>query len=276
MIICKTVFCYPSIFDNRNLFKCLCKNWEIQKNDDIIIKIISIILNIPNFVNIYDKYVSKYKLLFIPGEFSLTNQTYVNDFLLNNENLIFKIQTDFFSKEPFCYLIFTDINYLLLVPCKLTNMKHWATIFYVGLIVDIETLKKISTNENIITFKIIPKIYSKYKPFEYNIISSLNVYNNINKCINERKNKLHDKISLIIPNYIKIKNYKIDKLTMESMKNLVNTIKKSYKEHKENNIFEANALTELCNFMYELLTENNEKEAANYFKIKILKFDNNK
>ena len=57
------------------------------------------------------------------------------------------------------------------------------------------------------------------------------------------------------------------------MKNLVNTSKKSYKEHKENNIFEANALTELCNFMYELLTENNEKEAANYFKIKISKFD---
>ena len=60
------------------------------------------------------------------------------------------------------------------------------------------------------------------------------------------------------------------------MKNLVNTIKKSYKEQKENNIFEANTLTELCNFMYELLIENNEKEAANYFKIKILKFNNNK
>ena len=240
---------------------------------DIIVKIISIILNIPNFVNIYDKYVSKYKLLFIPGEFSLINQSYVNDFLLNNENLIFKIQTDFFPKEPFCYLILTDINYLLLVPCKLSNLKHWATIFYVGLIFEIETLKKIGTNNNIITFKIITKNYSKYKPFEYNIVSNLDIYNDINKCINERKNKIHDNISLIIPNYIKIKHFKIDKFTMESMKNLVNTIKKSYKEQKENNIFEANALTELCTFMYELLIENNEKEAANYFKIKISKFD---
>ncbi len=35
---------------------------------------------------------------------------------------------------------------------------------------------------------------------------------------------------------------------MESVKNLVNTIKK-YKEKKENNIFEAKVLTELFNFI---------------------------
>ena len=61
---------------------------------------------------------------------------------------------------------------------------------------------------------------------------------------------------------------------MGSLKNLVNTIKKNYKEKKAYNIFEANVLTELFNFMYELLNENGEKESANYYKIKLSKFDN--
>jgi hypothetical protein len=82
---------------------------------------------------------------------------------------------------------------------------------------------------------------------------------------------------LIVPNYIQIKE-QIKELflikILESLKNLVNTIKKNYKEKKANNIFEANVLTELFNFMYELLNENGEKESANYYKIKLSKFDN--
>ena len=274
VIICITNFCFPSIVDNRNLFKCLCKNWEIQKNEDLIQKIITIILNIPNFVNTYDQYVTNYKLLFLPGEFSITNQSYINDFLLNNENIIFKIQTNFLPNEAFCYLILTDINYLLLVPCKLSNMKNWGTVFYSGLISEIDYLKKISDFKDNISFKIIIKNYVKCKPFDYDIICKSSDYKYLHECLTEKVKKLSQQISLIIPNFIKIKQYIIDKNTMGSLKNLVNTIKKNYKEKKANNIFEANVLTELFNFMYELLNENGEKEAANYYKIKLSKFDN--
>ena len=42
---------------------------------------------------------------------------------------------------------------------------------------------------------------------------------------------------MIIPNYIKEEEFKIEKSDMESMKILVSSIKKYYKQNKENNVF---------------------------------------
>ena len=36
IILCKTNFTFPSLFDNRNLFNCLSNHWNVKNNDDII------------------------------------------------------------------------------------------------------------------------------------------------------------------------------------------------------------------------------------------------
>jgi hypothetical protein len=285
-IICKTNFAYPSIFDNRNLFNCLCKKWDIKKRDDIITNIITIIYNLPNFVETYNNCVTNYQLLYIPGEFSISNQYNVNDFLLNNDNSLFKIKTNYFPNEPFCYFIITDINYLLLFPSKLENMKQWASIFYIGLIFEIENFKILSKNkieneqnendnliENEITFEIINKSYVKNKKFSYTITTNENNFSEINSIITEKNNKIETNISMIIPNYIKENEYKIEKDDMESMKELVNVIKSIYKANKENNIFGALVLTELFKFISALLKENGDEEGSKYYEGKKKKYE---
>ena len=284
-IICKSNFVYPSIFDNRNLFNCLCKKWDIKKRDDIITNIISIIYNIPNFVETYNNCITNFQLLYIPGEYSISNQYNVNDFLLNNDNSLFKIKTNYFPNIPFCYFIITDINYLLLFPSKLENMKQWASIFYIGLIFEIENLKIISKNkiqneeneniiENEITFKIINKPYIKNKTFSFTISTKENNYSEINSLINEKNNKIKNNITMIIPNYIKENEYKIEKDDMESMKELVNVIKSIYKANKENNIFCVLVLKELFKFISDLLKENGDLEGSKYYENKKKKYEN--
>ena len=284
-IICKSNFVYPSIFDNRNLFNCLCKKWDIKKRDDIITNIISIIYNIPNFVETYNNCITNFQLLYIPGEYSISNQYNVNDFLLNNDNSLFKIKTNYFPNVPFCYFIITDINYLLLFPSKIDNMKQWASIFYIGLIFEIENLKIISKNkiqneeneniiENEITFKIINKPYIKNKTFSFTISTKENNYSEINSLINEKNNKIENNITMIIPNYIKENEYKIEKDDMESMKELVNVIKSIYKANKENNIFCVLVLKELFKFISDLLKENGDLEGSKYYENKKKKYEN--
>ena len=284
-IICKSNFVYPSIFDNRNLFNCLCKKWDIKKRDDIITNIISIIYNIPNFVETYNNCITNFQLLYIPGEYSISNQYNVNDFLLNNDNSLFKIKTNYFPNIPFCYFIITDINYLLLFPSKIDNMKQWASIFYIGLIFEIENLKIISKNkiqneeneniiENEITFKIINKPYIKNKTFSFTISTKENNYSEINSLINEKNNKIKNNITMIIPNYIKENEYKIEKDDMESMKELVNVIKSIYKANKENNIFCVLVLKELFKFISDLLKENGDLEGSKYYENKKKKYEN--
>ncbi len=285
-IICKSNFVYPSIFDNRNLFNCLCKKWDIKKRDDIITNLISIIYNLPNFVETYYNCVTNHQLLYIPGEFSISNQYNVNDFLLNNDNSLFKIKTNYFPNEPFCYFIITDINYLLLFPSKLENMKQWASIFYIGLIFEIENFKILSKNkieneqnendnliENEITFEIINKSYVKNKKFSYTITTNENNFSEINSIINEKNNKIETNISMIIPNYIKENEYKIEKEDMESMKELVNEIKSFYKLKKENNIFCSQVLIELFKFISALLKENGDEEGSKYYEDKKKKYE---
>ena len=284
-IICKTNFVYPSIFDNRNLFNCLCKKWDIKKRDDIITNIITIIYNLPNFVETYNNCVTNYQLLYIPGEFSISNQYNVNDFLLNNDNSLFKIKTNYFPNIPFCYFIITDINYLLLFPSKIDNMKQWASIFYIGLIFEIENLKIISKNkiqneeneniiENEITFKIINKPYIKNKTFSFTISTKENNYSEINSIKKKKNNKIENNITMIIPNYIKEDEYKIEKDDMESMKELVNVIKSIYKANKENNIFCVLVLKELFKFISDLLKENGDLEGSKYYENKKKKYEN--
>ena len=79
---------------------------------------------------------------------------------------------------------------------------------------------------------------------------------------------------MIIPNYIKENEYKIEKDDMESMKELVNLIKSIYKANKENNIFCALVLKELFKFISDLLKENGDLEGSKYYENKKKKYEN--
>ena len=153
-------------------------------------------------------------------------------------------------------------------------MKQWASIFYIGLIFEIENFKILSKNkieneqnendnliENEITFEIINKSYVE------------NNFSEINSIINEKNNKIETNISMIIPNYIKENEYKIEKDDMESKKELVNVIKSIYKANKENNIFGALVLTELFKFISALLKENGDEEGSKYYEGKKKKYE---
>ena len=164
-------------------------------------------------------------------------------------------------------------------------MKQWASIFYIGLIFEIENLKIISKNkiqneeneniiENEITFKIINKPYIKNKTFSFTISTKENNYSEINSLINEKNNKIEINITMIIPNYIKENEYKIEKDDMESMKELVNVIKSIYKANKENNIFCVLVLKELFKFISDLLKENGDLEGSKYYENKKKKYEN--
>ena len=78
---------------------------------------------------------------------------------------------------------------------------------------------------------------------------------------------------MIIPNYIKEEEFKIEKSDMESMKILISSIKKYYKQNKENNVFGELVLKELYKFMSDLLKENGDEQGAKYYKNKIKKFE---
>jgi hypothetical protein len=281
IILCKTNFTFPSLFDNRNLFNCLSNHWNVKNNDDIIKNLISIINNIPNFINTYDNCVTNYQLLYIPGEFSMTYLYNVNDFLVNNDNHLYKFKTSYLPKEEFCYFIINDINYLFLVPSQFPGMKQWASIFFSGFIFEINNFEIIKKNEIKsnkekqieITFIIVYKTYIKNKTFSYSITLKEEYFKEIDLLIQEKNKKIDDKISMIIPNYIKEEEFKIEKSDMESMKILVSSIKKYYKQNKENNVFGELILKELYKFMSDLLKENGDEQGAKYYKNKIKKFE---
>ena len=197
----------------------------------------------------------------------------VNDFLLNDEHSLYKIKTDYFVNEPFCFFVITEIDYLLLVPSKFFNKKNYGSIFFSGLISDIEYFEKVNENENEITFLFIYKTYIKCKTFSYKVTINKSEYYEVISLFKQKNTQINNNISMIIPTNVKLKEYIIEKEDMESMENLGNALKNYYKEHKDNNFFGVLVLKELYKFVYELLKENGDEQGAKIYLSKIEKIN---
>ena len=114
-VLCKSNFCFPSLYNNKNLLKCICDKYNVRI--PIIKRINSLIINFSYFINYYEILIKKYKILFYLGEYNMKRLYNVNDFLLNNNNKIFKLKTDFFSKKNYIniFLIITDYNIYIIL-----------------------------------------------------------------------------------------------------------------------------------------------------------------
>ena len=194
-MLCKSHFCFPSLFDNRNFGKCLIKKWSAPNH---IEQIVQMIQNIPFFISKFENDISQ-SLFYYDGEYSYTFSYNVNDFVLNGENYLYKVNivtqsNNESNNDSLAFLVITDIQFLLLKPEN--EERNKAKLFYIANIVDIISIrqKEISSgnsikeeNDVIVQFQF--KDYVKSK-FLYFLQMKNDVFDFINMIITQRKKKI--------------------------------------------------------------------------------------
>ena len=292
IVLCKTHFIFPTLFDNKNLFKCLCSNWD--NLDSISYRIKMLILNIPNFVNIYENIIKENKLLCFIGEYNLNYNYKINDFALNKENYLFRIKTDhncdkiknnikiktdsknfleqFLESFKNIYIILTDFYLLFIEPIKLEKLKHKGKIFLIGKIIDINKLKITYEENDNIRFKFEINENSNFK-FDYNLIMNKDNFDLFNELIKERKKRLEKNFLFFLPcdNVSKLNFEKKDFL---NLREIISEIKHEYKHNKINNIYSEKIIVSLLNFMAEILKSFGEKKGYMLYLNKLNRFLN--
>ena len=292
IVLCKTHFIFPTLFDNKNLFKCLCSNWD--NLDSISYRIKMLILNIPNFVNIYENIIKENKLLCFIGEYNLNYNYKINDFALNKENYLFRIKTDhncdkiknnikiktdsknfleqFLESFKNIYIILTDFYLLFIEPIKLEKLKHKGKIFLIGKIIDINKLKITYEENDNIRFKFEINENSNFK-FDYNLIMNKDNFDLFNELIKERKKRLEKNFLFFLPcdNVSKLNFEKKDFL---NLREIISEIKHEYKHNNINNIYSEKIIISLLNFMAEILKSFGEKKGYALYLNKLNRFLN--
>ena len=292
IVLCKTHFIFPTLFDNKNLFKCLCSNWD--NLDSISYRIKMLILNIPNFVNIYENIIKENKLLCFIGEYNLNYNYKINDFALNKENYLFRIKTDhncdkiknnikiktdsknfleqFLESFKNIYIILTDFYLLFIEPIKIEKLKHKGKIFLIGKIIDINKLKITYEENDNIRFKFEINENSNFK-FDYNLIMNKDNFDLFNELIKERKKRLEKNFLFFLPcdNVSKLNFEKKDFL---NLREIISEIKHEYKHNKINNIYSEKIIVSLLNFMAEILKSFGEKKGYMLYLNKLNRFLN--
>jgi ubiquitin-protein ligase len=140
IVLCKSHFSYPSLFDNRNFCNSLLKKWTPSLPHHSLI--IEMITNIPHFITKLEQ-DKQHKLFYEDGEYNLNYEYNVNDFILNNSNYLFKITTDDsfkFETTTALYLVLTDCHFIILKPSddkEKAAPRNRARIYYLGNISDV-------------------------------------------------------------------------------------------------------------------------------------------
>ena len=290
IVLCKTHFIFPTLFDNKNLFKCLCSNWD--NLDSISYRIKMLILNIPNFVNTYENIIKEKKLLCFIGEYNFNYYYKINDFILNKENYLFRIKTDhncdknnikikndnknfleqFLKSFKNIYIILTDFYLLFIEPINLEKLKHKGKIFLVGKINDIDRLKITFEEKDNIRFKFEINENSNFK-FDYNMIMNKDNFDLFNELIKERKKKLEKNFLFFLPcdNISKLNFAKKDFL---NLREIISEIKHEYKHNKIYNIYSEKVIISLLKFMAEILKSFGEKKGYMLYLNKLNRFLN--
>jgi hypothetical protein len=289
IVLCKTHFIFPTLFDNKNLFKCLCSNWD--NLDSISYRIKMLILNIPNFVNTYENIIKENKLLCFIGEYNFNYDYKINDFILNKENYLFRVKTDdnfnynknvtkndkyfleqFLENFKNIYIILTDFYLLFIEPSKREKLKHKGKIFLIGKIIDINKLIITFEEKDNIRFKLEIKENSNFK-FDNNLIMNKDNFDLFNELIKERKKKLEKNFLFFLPcdNISKLYFAKKDFL---NLREIISEIKHEYKHNNINNIYSEKIIISLLNFMAEILKSFGEKKGYALYLNKLNRFLN--
>ena len=263
-VLCKSNFCFPSLYNNKNLLKCICDKYNVRI--PIIKRINSLITNFSYFINYYEILIKKYKILFYLGEYNNKRLYNINDFLLNNNNKIFKLKTDFFSKKNYIniFLIITDYNIILIKPSD--KFKNKGTIFYIGNLIDVSDIHIIKSFENEegiqnILFKFLINENVNYLKFYTEMLTDKNTFKKIANYIQEKVKNYLNKFFIIFPLNLKMNYIKLNGNLLKILKLIANYLKIEYKKYNEKNVFFLkNILILIYDFLINLAKLNNDKD----------------
>lgn len=267
VVLCKSHFCFPSLFDNRNFGKSLIKKWSSSNH---IEQIVQMIQNIPFFISKFENDISQ-SLFYYDGEYSYTFTYNVNDFVLNGENYLYKVKiittsnnNENKNNDNLAFLVLTDIQILLLKPDS--EEKNKATLFYLANIIDITALKtkEISSGnsikeENEVLVQLQFKDYVALK-FLYFLQMKKDVFDFVNMMINQRNKKIEKVFELYYPN----NNFdSTSSKDIEKLKRII-AIREKDLNNKENEFFVSKNLMELYQKMIEIYSMNDDDTYKEY------------
>lgn len=267
IVLCKSHFCFPSLFDNRNFSNALINKWSAVNHIDTLITMIK---NIPNLVTKYEKDIEN-GLFYYDGEYSYSFLYNVNDFVLNSNNYIYKVNINNLTKneeDNIAYLIITDIHFIFLKPE--TPQKNRAKIIYIGNIVDFDSFiqQQIISKEEENSYVI---VQIKYKEniktkFLYYLTFNKETFEFINMIFTQRKKKFEKIFTLYYPynNFDSSHMNDIDKL------NKIISIREENIKEKQNYFFAVKNLIELYQKMIEIYSMNDDDTYKDY----VSKFQN--
>lgn len=261
IVLCKSHFCFPSLFDNRNFSNALINKWSSFNHIDLLITMIH---NIPYLITKYENDIEN-GLFYYDGEYSYSFLYNVNDFVLNSNNYIYKVYINNLTQneeENMAYFIITDIHFIFLRPE--TPQKNKAKILYLGSIVDFDSFiqQQINSTEeenNDVLVQIKYKENIKAK-FSYYLNFNKNTFEFVNMILNQRKKKI-EKIFKI---YYPFNNFDSSDIShIDKLKQIINIREQSIKE-KHNEFYAVKDLMELYQKMIEIYSMNDDETYKDY------------
>jgi hypothetical protein len=233
--------------DNSNLQEIILPDWKSNFN---VTKLLNLI---PQFLNKID-YEFTQNLLSPLGKYSINFNVYnVNDFLLKQENSLFKIEIVSHTKNGMNfeekYLILTDINLILLNPISDRN-KTKAHVVFVCEIRFIEKMVRLNIEDKNFNDKPCIKIHwSAFSPLYFENLITCETYN-VNKIIDEinlRKSKIISKFQYF---------FKDENNSVEDIERIIHIKMKVLEMKKDEKVF--NEIIECYQKIIEIFTINND------------------
>ena len=261
IVLCKSHFCFPSLFDNRNFSNALINKWSSFNHIDLLITMIH---NIPYLITKYENDIEN-GLFYYDGEYSYSFLYNVNDFVLNSNNYIYKVYINNLTQneeENMAYFIITDIHFIFLRPE--TPQKNRARILYLGNIVDFDSFiqQQINSTEeesNDVLVQIKYKENIKAK-FTYYLKFNKNTFEFISMILNQRKTKFEK----IFKFYYPFNNFDSSDIShIDKLKQIINIREQSIKE-KQNEFYAVKDLIELYQKMIEIYSMNDDETYKDY------------
>lgn len=261
IVLCKSHFCFPSLFDNRNFSNALINKWSSFNHIDLLITMIH---NIPYLITKYENDIEN-SLFYYDGEYSYSFLYNVNDFVLNSNNYIYKVYINNLTQneeENMAYFIITDIHFIFLRPE--TPQKNRARILYLGNIVDFDSFiqQQINSTEeesNDVLVQIKYKENIKAK-FTYYLKFNKNTFEFISMILNQRKTKFEKIFKLYYP----FNNFDSSDISdIDKLKQIINIREQSIKE-KHNEFYAVKDLIELYQKMIEIYSMNDDETYKDY------------
>ena len=261
IVLCKSHFCFPSLFDNRNFSNALINKWSSFNHIDLLITMIH---NIPYLITKYENDIEN-GLFYYDGEYSYSFLYNVNDFVLNSNNYIYKVYINNLTQneeENMAYFIITDIHFIFLRPE--TPQKNRARILYLGNIVDFDSFiqQQINSTEeesNDVLVQIKYKENIKAK-FTYYLKFNKNTFEFISMILNQRKTKFEKIFKLYYP----FNNFDSSDIShIDKLKQIINIREQRIKE-KHNEFYAVKDLIELYQKMIEIYSMNDDETYKDY------------